>query len=58
MRFKPSCNRDQTNGFKEILDAQVEGTVVYVSPHGWYRCAYETPQGVQYECFRVGDAQL
>lgn len=53
IRFVPGANTDKSAGFGDVLGAEVTGTVVQVNEdHRWARCAYETPQGTRYECFK------
>ena len=52
-RFKPAPYVDSPKGFGAMLDVKVLGTVTQIhEAHRWYRVSYETPCGVQYECFK------
>ena len=53
IRFRPSAFVNRTDGFGAELRVEVTGTVVQIHEgHRWYRAAYETPQGKNYECFK------
>lgn len=56
-RFIPSAWFDFGGARKEWqgveLPTKVTGTIVYINTRGrFYRVAYETPEKVQYECFK------